>query len=123
MKKIRFFFSIVATLFLVAYSMPVVYAIDLTGNCSATGADCNLTKENKLSVGNTTVATFIQWALYILAAVSVIVIIVAGIQFVVSQGDSGKVARARTTILYAVVGLLIAVFATAIIQFIINNMA
>ena len=36
-------------------------------------------------------------------------------------GDAGKVKNAKNTILYAVIGLVIAIFATAIVSFVAGN--
>jgi hypothetical protein len=48
---------------------------------------------------------------------SVIMIIVGGLNFVTSGGDSQKVATARNTILYAIVGLIIVALAQTIAHF------
>ena len=45
-------------------------------------------------------------------------IVVGGVQYILSQGDPGKTKTAKTTILYAVVGLLVTVLAFAIVNFI-----
>ncbi len=57
----------------------------------------------------------------IIGAVSVIMIIIGGIRYVVSGGDSAGVAGAKNTILYAVVGLVVALFAQVIVQFVLTN--
>lgn len=53
--------------------------------------------------------------------IAVIMIILAGLKFVASGGDSAKVAGARNAILYAAVGLVVAVMAQLIIIFVINK--
>jgi biopolymer transport protein ExbB/TolQ len=50
----------------------------------------------------------------------VIVIIVAGIRYTTSGGNSNSVAAAKNTLLYAVIGLVVAVFAYAIVNFVIQ---
>lgn len=57
--------------------------------------------------------------LIILGAISVLVIIIAGLDFMFSQGEPDKVSRARNTIIYALIGLAIAIFAAAIVNFVI----
>ena len=49
-------------------------------------------------------------------------IVYAGIQYVISAGDSGKVAKAKNIIIYAIVGLLIAVFSYTIVNFVVKNL-
>ena len=53
--------------------------------------------------------------------VAVIVIIVGGIRYVTSNGDSGQIQSAKNTVTYAVIGLLVVIFAAAITQFVITN--
>lgn len=52
---------------------------------------------------------------------AVIMIIVSGFQFIFSGGESEKAASARKTLLYAVVGLVIIVFAEVIIEFVVSH--
>lgn len=53
--------------------------------------------------------------------IAVIVIIVAGVKFITSGGDSSGVASARNTIIYAIVGLIIIAFAQIIVRFVLQN--
>lgn len=56
----------------------------------------------------------------VLAIVCVIVIIVGGINYMTSAGDSGKVKTAKNTILYGLIGLVICVLAFAIVNWLIG---
>lgn len=60
--------------------------------------------------------------LFIIGAVAVIMIIIGGIRYVVSAGDQAAVTGAKNTILYSVVGLIVALLAYAIVNFVIDNM-
>ena len=62
-----------------------------------------------------------QAILGMLGVVAVIFIIVGGINYATSQGDSAKIKKARDTILYAVIGLLVALFSFAIVTSILNG--
>ena len=57
----------------------------------------------------------------VLGIVCVIVIIIGGINYMTSSGDAGKVKKAKDTILYGVIGLVICVLAFAIVNFVIKN--
>jgi len=59
--------------------------------------------------------------LFIIGAVSVIMLILGGIRYTISQGDSAAVTAAKNTILYAVIGLVVAILAYAIIHFVIGS--
>lgn len=63
------------------------------------------------------IAELVVYSSAVAAVISVLIIVIAGIQFVISSGEPGKVAKARNVILYAVVGLVIALSATAIASF------
>ncbi len=51
--------------------------------------------------------------------IAVIFIIIGGVNYMTSTGDPGKVKKAKDTILYAVLGLIIAVLAFTIVNFVI----
>lgn len=57
----------------------------------------------------------------IAGAVAVIVIIVAGISYIVSAGDPQRTAKAKDAILYAIIGLFVAILASAIVQLTISK--
>jgi hypothetical protein len=59
--------------------------------------------------------------LFIVGAISVIMVIVGGLRYVVSGGNSANITAAKNTILYAVVGLIIAVLAYAVINFVLES--
>lgn len=58
--------------------------------------------------------------LYIVGAISVIMLIWGGFRYIISGGDSKKITDAKNTILYAIIGLVIAVLAFAIVNFVLN---
>ena len=65
--------------------------------------------------------TVINVIVGVIGFVSVFMIILGGITFTTSQGDTAKVARGRNTILYGVIGLVIALLAFAIVNFVLNS--
>ena len=58
--------------------------------------------------------------LYIVGIIAVIMLIIGGIRYVVSGGDSKKVTDAKNTILYAIIGLVIVFLAFAIVNFVVS---
>lgn len=62
-----------------------------------------------------------SFALAIVGALSVIMLIWGGIRYIISGGDSKKITDAKNTILYAIIGLIIAVLAYAIVRFVLNT--
>lgn len=60
--------------------------------------------------------------LFVIGAVAVIMIIIGGIKYTTSNGDQSQVTSAKNTILYAVVGLVVAVMAFAIVNFVLKSL-
>lgn len=58
--------------------------------------------------------------LFIVGAISVIMIIIGGLRYVISGGDSANVSAAKNTILYAVIGVVVALLAYAIVNFVLE---
>ena len=61
--------------------------------------------------------------LFVVGALSVVMLIIGGLRYVISGGNSTAVTAAKNTILYAIVGLIIAFLAYAAINFVINTLA
>lgn len=94
-----------------------------TGNTVGSGIDCagNTLPEN-LTGGGGIITVIINTLLSIVGVVAVIMIIVGGFRMVVSGGNEKAVADARNTILYAVIGLIVAVLAFAIVNFVLDSL-
>ncbi len=68
------------------------------------------------------VTTVINTLLFIVGFLSVIMLIFGGIRYIVSGGNSNAVSAAKNTILYAIVGLIIALFSYAIVNFVLDSL-
>jgi hypothetical protein len=68
-------------------------------------------------------STITNLMLFLVGAISVIMIIIGGFRYVVSGGNASSVSAAKNTILYAVIGIIIAILAYAVINFVINSFA
>lgn len=58
----------------------------------------------------------------IVAIAAVLVIVFAGFRYVIAMGDSAKISSAKDTILYAIVGLIVAALAQVIVRFVLNKL-
>ena len=63
--------------------------------------------------------TVVNILLFIIGAVSVIMLIYGGIRYTTSGGNSNNVTAAKNTIMYSVIGLVIAILAYALVNFVI----
>ncbi len=66
----------------------------------------------------TTITTIINTLLYAVGIVAVIVIVIAGLQYILAAGDQAKITKAKDAILYSVVGIVVAALAFAIVSFV-----
>jgi hypothetical protein len=66
------------------------------------------------------VGTITSWLLWAIGAVCVIFIIIGGLKYATSGGDPEKVKSAKNTLLYALIGLAIAILAGVIVSLVVN---
>ncbi len=85
-----------------------------TGVGEAKGADV----PESISGDDGLVTKIINILLWAIGVVSVIMLIIGGFRYATSNGDSNQVTAAKNTIMYAVIGLVIAIFAYAIVNFV-----
>ena len=58
----------------------------------------------------------------LLSVVCVIVIVIGGVQYMTSTGDAGKVKKAKDTIMYAIIGLVVCGLAAVIVNFVVKQL-
>lgn len=81
------------------------------------------TNENNSFYGKDSVLIKVSRLIAIAVGVaSVIMIIVGGIKFTMASGDPSNVKSAKDTVIFALVGLIIAIIAASIIQFVLNQL-
>lgn len=80
-------------------------------------AVCAATKESV----NEPVQAVISTLLMAIGIISVIMIIIGGIRYTLSNGDASQIKSAKDTILYAVIGLVVALLAYAIVNFVVGQ--
>lgn len=85
-------------------------------------ATSNAAKTGNVSSADDLITTIINMLLYIIGAVSVIMIIYGGFKYVTSGGDSSGVTSAKNTILYAIIGLIVAVLAYIVVNFVLKQL-
>jgi Type IV secretion system pilin len=107
-----------------AEASPVLFAdaqkVVCDGAILIAGGDCDPATGRGLQKILKAVTTVFAWVLGILA---VILIIFGGLKYVTSGGDSNKVSSAKNTILFAIVGLVVAAVAQPFVNFVISFFA
>lgn len=94
-------------------------AVDVFQGCSGgnSSAVCNSKGDN----AQTIIKNVINTILVVLGMIAVIMIVIGGIRYTTSNGDSGSVKSAKDTILYSVVGLVVAILSFAIVNFVVGR--
>ena len=92
---------------------------------AADATSSNIGQPSAIGTGGDTlqadVTAIINAIIGVLAIVAVIVIIIGGVNYMTSTGDAGKVKKAKDTILYGLIGLIVCVLAFALVQFVIGT--
>lgn len=119
--------TIAALVMAAASLLPVAvptYALSAPGNAVCSGAglagsDCNgATGANQI---NKVVAFVINLISIVIGIAAVIMIILGGAKFITSGGDPSKVAGAKASVMYAIIGLVIVAAAQLIVHYVLSN--
>lgn len=131
MKKLKLFFvSILALFSLSPALMPVMASAASSADnlsCGVAGdiagttqCDATDTKDADNRI-NGIIAAAIRIFQVVVGLISVIMIIMGGLKYITSGGDSASVGSAKNTILYAMVGIVVVALAEIIVQFVLNR--
>lgn len=71
---------------------------------------------------STAISTALSITFGIAGAFALLMITVSGLRYVLSAGDPQKISRAKDGIIYALVGLTVAIAAEAIVHFVVNGL-
>jgi hypothetical protein len=100
----------------VIYAAPDDNAKQVCEGVKATGGNC----DTGGSLTNV-IASIVNVFSWVVGVVAVIMVIWGGFTYVTAAGDPQKAAKARSTILYAVVGLVVVALAQIIVQFVLRK--
>ncbi|MFZ1250281.1 MAG: pilin [Candidatus Microsaccharimonas sp.] len=124
MKRFKLFIATLAFAFIgTAAFVPVatVNAINpLDGACAQDPGTEICKSENRNDNSMDLIDAIVNTLLFIVGTLAVIMIVVSGIWYVISAGDAAKVTRAKNTLTYSIVGLVIAFLAYAIINWVLK---
>jgi hypothetical protein len=105
-----------------AYGFILVSTTNALADCGVGGDACKLDQANSLGIPTVSPGSAVNDIIGILSffvgVLSAIFIIVAGIRYATSSGNSQRTEGAKQTLTYAVIGLIISVLAFSIVNFI-----
>jgi len=120
----RFLALLAIPVFALSIASAVVPAAGAANNLSITGGANSAKGADQATelfgaTGMFTVITNVL--LFIIGAISVIMLVIGGIRYTVSAGDSSAVTAAKNTIMYAIVGIVVALLAFAVVNFVVTQ--
>lgn len=71
----------------------------------------------EIESNQSSVETILSMVFGIVGALSFLFVVIGGFRYVISRGDPQSIAKAKHTIMYALIGLVVAITATAIVNF------
>jgi hypothetical protein len=72
--------------------------------------------------GTDTLKTILSIVFAIIGALALLMMVVSGLRYVLSAGDPAKITKAKDGIIFALVGLLVAITAEAIVAFVVDRL-
>ncbi len=85
----------------------------------------NLDPVEKIGVknpGEGTINNIVNIVFGIAGSLAVLFVVIGGMRYVISRGDPQATAQAKNTILYALIGLIVTIFAFSIVRFVISRL-
>ena len=126
MKKITAYSisSFIASSAVILLAQAPVFATNIFNGGMQSGMEQGRTSEMPTTLfGNAGIFTqIVNVMLFLVGILSVIMLIFGGLRYVISRGESKAVEAAKNTILYAIIGLIIAVMAYAAINFVLTSL-
>jgi hypothetical protein len=98
---------------------PAVGAVDVFEQCgtNSDSAVCGATGDDAPDM----IKAVINTALMVLGMIAVLMIVIGGIRYTTSNGESSKIKEAKDTILYSVIGVVVAILSYTIVNFVLGR--
>ncbi len=123
---------VLASLLLVPLAAPVTAFAQVSTDPNIQGSLCeganlqvggeqDCTTDDPAGKVNDTIAFVINIFSIIVGVVAVIMIIIGGLKYITSNGDSNNVTSAKNTILYAIIGLVVVALAQFVVKFVLSK--
>jgi hypothetical protein len=75
-----------------------------------------------VNANQSSIHTILSIAFITIGALAVLMIVISGLRYILAGGDTQRAAKAREGIVYALIGLVIAISAQAIVTFVVNRL-
>ncbi len=109
-------------LMLLLAGMSLLTATTSLAIAACNGSDTVVCKSSPDDLTGGVLKNVISILLYVAGTIAVIMIIVGAIRYITSDGDPGKASTAKNTIIYSVIGLVVAVMSFGIVSFVLGRL-
>ncbi len=109
----------------IAFTFPIMQAQSVSAIDDLTiggGAEVGKTPEMSGDLP-AQIKKIISIILYVAGAIAVVMLIFGGVKYITSGGSQEKVAEAKNTILYAIIGVVVCLLSFAIVEFVIAGLS
>ncbi len=76
----------------------------------------------RVSTDSSEITIILNIVFALIGAICLIIVVIAGFRYVISRGEPQQIARAKDTIIYAIIGLVIAVLGVTIVNFVVGQL-
>ncbi|HSX30402.1 MAG TPA: hypothetical protein VLE99_00590 [Candidatus Saccharimonadales bacterium] len=125
MRHIRRLFA--AALLVFSLGLGLAPALPVYADASTTAACDAISNNNGCTSTGPSIDHIIKVVInifsFVIGIIAIIMIMTSGFRYVTAGGDSNKLGAAKSTLIYAIVGLVIAGFAQIIVQFVLNKIS
>lgn len=123
MKRFLYILLGIFSIGLVASAALPVYAVEVFDQCDDVDVESSICEsvdsEQSGDLPNM-LGIIINTLLILIGMVSVVMIVIGGFRYTMSRGEASEVKTAKDIILYAIIGLVVAVMAYAIVNFVLD---
>jgi len=91
--------------------------------CQGLGQAAGSCSTGQAGTLNATLKVIVDVLSAIAGVVAIIMIVISGLKFITANGDSSNIASARSSLIYALVGLVVVALAQAIVHFVLDRVA
>lgn len=122
---IKSFLGAIVASFVVIFAAPLALAAQSFDMSISDGANSARGTDQAADLFGATgiFTTITNVLLFVVGAISVIMVIIGGLRYILSGGNNANVTSAKNTVLYAIIGIVVALFAYAIVNFVLASFA
>ena len=81
----------------------------------------DVTNLPRVNADQGTIKTILTLVFTVTGAIAVLMVIIGGIKYSSSGGDPGEVSKAKGTIIFAIVGLILSILSVSIVNFVLTR--